>query len=213
MVSFKHRSYQKELLDRNDIPFDDIKKTMQELDIINKRLGGHDATLDGIVALLTQQLNFNSSLHIVEAGCGGGDNLRAIKEWSEHIHLTVKLQGIDINEECIDFAKEQKANEGIEFFCSDYKQFVFSTKPDIIFSSLFCHHFTDEELIFMLQWMQENSSVGFFINDLHRHPFAYYSIKVLTQLFSKSYLIKNDGPLSVLRSFKRKDWNHLFERA
>jgi hypothetical protein len=47
--------------------------------------------------------------------------------------------------------------------------------------------------------------MGFFVNDLHRHPFAYYSIKWLTKFFSKSYLVKNDAPLSVLRGFKRKE--------
>jgi hypothetical protein len=57
----------------------------------------------------------------------------------------------------------------------------------------------------ILAWMKGHSNIGFFINDLHRHPFAYYSIKWLTGLFSKSYLVKNDAPLSVLRGFKRKE--------
>lgn len=83
-------------------------------------------------------------------------------------------------------------------------------KPDIIFSSLFCHHFTDEELIEIIKWMHENSLSGFMINDLHRHPLAYYSIKLLTSIFSRSYLVKNDAPLSVLRGFRKKEWRNLF---
>ena len=49
------------------------------------------------------------------------------------------------------------------------------------------------------------------INDLHRHPLAYYSIRLLTQLFSKSPMVKNDGPLSVLRSFQRKELSYLIK--
>jgi hypothetical protein len=109
------------------------------------------------------------------------------------------------------YAKQLKLNEGIEFIWADYKDV--EIQPHIIFSSLFCHHFTDEELIFMLQWMKAKSSNGFFINDLHRNFFAYYSIKILTRLFSKSYLVKNDAPLSVQRGFKRKDWNTIFKKA
>ena len=213
MPSLQHRSYQKELLDRNDIPFDDIRRNMQELDFINTKLGGHDITLDGIVALIKNQMNFNSSLTIVEIGCGGGDNLRAIRNWSERIHLPVQLKGVDINRECIAYAKQQKRNRGIEFLVSDYKNVSFDQKPDIIFSSLFCHHFTEDELAFMLQWMKQNSKIGFFINDLHRHWLAYYSIKLLTKLFSKSYLVKNDAPLSVQRGFKRHEWNTIFNEA
>lgn len=212
-MSFKQRSYQKELLDRTDIPFADIKRNMQELDYINRKLGGHSITLDGIASLLENQIVLNSRLTIVEIGCGGGDNLRAIKQWAEHMYLDVELVGIDINPECIAYAREQKRNSGIEFIGSDYKEVNFKNKPDVIFSSLFCHHFAEEELIPMMKWMNQNSELGFFINDLHRHPLAYHSIKILTKLFSKSYLVKNDAPLSVKRGFKRKEWNFIFSQA
>lgn len=212
-VSFHQRSYQKELLDRDHIPFAHIRQNMKELDIINTYLGGHDITLDGIVKLIHNTYNFNSGLNIVEIGCGGGDNLRAIKQWAQNIKLPVQLMGIDINEECIHFAQSVPQNSDITFIHADYKTILFEKHPHIIFSSLFCHHFTDDELIAMLQWKKEHSSLGFFINDLHRHPLAYYSIKWLTQLFSKSYLVKNDAPLSVKRSFRKEDWQRLFSAA
>ena len=107
MPSFRQRSYQQELLDRNDIPFEDIKRNMQELDFINTKLGCHDITLYGIVALIKNQMNFNSKLKIIEIGCGGGGNLRAIRNWAERIHLPVQLKGVDINPECIAYAQQQ----------------------------------------------------------------------------------------------------------
>jgi 2-polyprenyl-3-methyl-5-hydroxy-6-metoxy-1,4-benzoquinol methylase len=213
MLSFKQRSYKKELLDRDDIPFAAIKRNMKELDFINKHLGGHDITLDGIVALIQDTAIFYKELKIVEIGCGGGDNLRAIKEWALHIKLPVQLTGIDINPECIAYAKEQKRNSGIQFLCSDYREVQLSPIPDIVFSSLFCHHFTDEDLVAQLQWMEQHSSLGFFINDLHRHAVAYWSIKLLTTFFSRSYLVRNDAPLSVRRGFRREDWDRLFAAA
>jgi 2-polyprenyl-3-methyl-5-hydroxy-6-metoxy-1,4-benzoquinol methylase len=149
----------------------------------------------------------------MEIGCGGGDNLKAIRNWAERIHLPVLLKGVDINPECIAYAKQQKRNRGIEFIISDYKNVLPEQKPDIIFSSLFCHHFDEDELVSMLQWMKQNSRIGFFINDLHRHWLAFYSIKILTQLFSKSYLVKNDAPLSVCRGLKRREWNAIFAQA
>ncbi len=212
-MSFGTRSYRKELLDRDDIPFADIQQNMKELDTINRRLGGHDITLDGIVKLIEKAYHFNKELYIVEVGCGGGDNLRAIKEWAKATKLPVLLSGIDINKECIQYAQIIPRNSDITFIHSDYKDVVFDKTPHIIFSSLFCHHFTDEELVYLLRWKKRNASLGFFINDLHRHPAAYYSIRLLTQLFSKSYLVKNDGPLSVKRSFKREDWQRLFAAA
>ena len=74
-------------------------------------------------------------------------------------------------------------------------------------------HFKEDELVDMLQWMKENAAKGFFINDLQRHPLAYHSIKWITKLFSKSYLVKNDAPLSVARGFTKKEWKQLLEWA
>jgi hypothetical protein len=65
----------------------------------------------------------------------------------------------------------------------------------------------------MMKWMKETCRIGFLINDLHRHPLAFYSIKLLTQVFSKSYLVKNDAPLSVQRGFTRSEWESIFLAA
>ena len=119
-----------------------------------------------------------------------------------------------MNTECIAYAKQQYPQLPGQWICSDYKVVNFGeNKPDIIFSSLFCHHFTNEQLVFMLQWLQQNSRQGFFINDLQRHWLAYYLIKYITKFFSKSYLVKNDACLSVARSFRRNDWQQLFQKA
>jgi len=207
-MKLSNRSYQKELLDRDDIPFADIKRNMQELDFINAKLGGHKITLEGVRTMIKKMKNkggADEKLSILEIGCGGGDNLRVIKSYCEREKIAVQLSGVDINPHCIDFARSRTENAGIEFISSDYKLTNPFPKPDIIFNSLFCHHFTDKEMVEILSWMKAHSRAGFFINDLHRHPFAYYSIKWLTRLFSKSYLVKNDAPLSVLRGFKRRE--------
>src|SRR2546423_6974917 len=164
-MDFSKRSYKKELLDRDDIPFEDIKKNMEELEFINKHLGGHGITLSGFKEILKK----SKQVTVCEIGCGGGDNLRVIKNYCEKKNITAKLVGIDINPHCIEFAGSRKENEGIEFIASDYKLYTPDIKPDIIFSSLFCHHFSDEEVKEIFTWMKENSLKGFFINDLHRY--------------------------------------------
>lgn len=211
-MNFKTRSYQKELLDGECIPFEEIRLNMQELDVINRRLGGHRVTRRGFHQLMKESTPKNRSLSVVEIGCGGGDNLRVLKQNTPK-KWNLQLTGIDINPQCIAYAAGNPLNDGIRFLTSDYRAVHFREKPDIIFSSLFCHHFTNSELVAMLQWMNRNAALGFFINDLHRHPVAYYSIKLLTALFSGSRLVKNDAPLSVLRGFSRKDWKSLLSQA
>jgi 2-polyprenyl-3-methyl-5-hydroxy-6-metoxy-1,4-benzoquinol methylase len=207
MINLAQRSYTKELMDRDDIPFDAMAQTLKELNSVNTYLGGHAITLKG----LQQLADDRSSLVICEIGCGGGDNLHAIWKQLQDKHITVRFIGIDMNPECIAYAKRQYPALPCEWICSDYAIASLQDKPDIIFSSLFCHHFTDEQLQQMLQWLKQHSRAGFFINDLHRHWLAYYLIKYITKFFSRSYLVKNDASLSVARSFRKKEWQQLLQ--
>jgi len=209
-MNLTQRSYQKELLDKDNIPFEDIKKNMQELNFINTWLGGHSISIKGLQKLIQNR----KEITICEIGCGGGDNFVSIVNWCNKKKITVKCIGIDIKDECIEFAKQNKFLDGYaNWICSDYKEVSFTTKPDILFSSLFCHHFSEDELCGQLKWMKQNSTAGFFINDLERNIIAYHSIKLLTKLFSNSYLVKNDAPLSVARGLIKKEWQKIFENA
>jgi SAM-dependent methyltransferase len=175
---------------------------MYELDRINTLLGGHDITIRGIRKLCGDA----RELHVCEIGCGGGDNLRAIYRWAGKKGIRLRATGIDIKPECIRYARERNPDlPGAVWICSDYRMAILHEKPDIVFSSLFCHHFDDAGVSEVFRWSAENSRLGFFMNDLHRHPLAYHAIALLTKAFSRSYLVKNDAPLSVARGFSRAE--------
>lgn len=209
-MDFRFRSNQKELLDGDNIPLADIKLNMAELDTINTFLGGHAITLKGFAEITGKR----KKITVCEIGCGGGDNLAAIARFCFKKGIDLHCIGIDMKDECITVARQCLALQGIStWIVSDYATVQFSTPPDILFSSLFCHHFSNEQLIIQLQWMKANSLLGFYINDLHRHWLAFYSIRLLTKFFSSSYLVKNDAPLSVLRGFLKVEWETLCAKA
>jgi hypothetical protein len=205
------RSYEPELLDEEHIPGAAFGQMLKEINNINTWLGGHNITVKGFKSFKPFELN--QPVNIAEIGCGGGDNLKVIYNWCKAHKIEVRLTGIDIRPECIDYAKQHTSDIPVSYMVSDYKLATFNENPDIIFNSLFCHHFKETDLVYMLRWMYENSRIGFFINDLHRHPLAFGSIKLLTKLFSKSYMVKFDAPLSVRRGFTINEWKKLFEEA
>lgn len=205
------RSYEPELLDEEIIPPYAFEQMLREINLINKWLGGHRVTLQGLKAF--QPFLRSGTIHIAEIGSGGGDNLKMIYEWCQSKNINVQLTGIDIRPECVAYAEEHTKDIPVNYIVSDYKVVSFVTPPDIIFNALFCHHFREDELLHMLRWMKENSRLGFFINDLHRHPIAFGSIKLLTQFFSKSFMVKYDAPLSVRRGFTKNEWRLLIEKA
>jgi 2-polyprenyl-3-methyl-5-hydroxy-6-metoxy-1,4-benzoquinol methylase len=125
------------------------------------------------------------------------------------------LTGIDANAKAIEFAQAHTPPrsdivfETVNIFSPRFHQ----RKFDIVTASLFFHHFTSAELIAFFERLKDQVSIGFVINDIHRHQLAYYSIKSLTGLFSKSAMVKNDAPLSVLRAFTKAELADILRRA
>ena len=210
-MDFNKRSSQKELLDAENIPAVDLYQNLKELAFINTHLGGFNITISGVSNLIKDK---TKSYHIVDIGCGGGDNMLAVAHWAKKNNVRVKLTGIDIKKDAIDYAKKNcDSFNTIYFIESDYKQAIFTEPVHIVISSLFCHHLTEIQFNECLLWMHKNAQLGFVINDLQRNKIAYYSIKWLTALFSKSYLVKHDAAVSVSRGFKKKELQKLLHQA
>ncbi len=206
---FKYRSQQKELLDADDIPTADLYQNLKELDRINTLLGGYNITFSALKKLIKPQKSYT----LIDIGCGGGDTLKHIKKWQLRKNLSLNLIGIDLKPVCIEYATRQKTMQNIEFICDDYRNmFLHVQNIDIIHACLFCHHLSENQLIELIQFAQKRA-ITLVINDLERNPIAYYAIKTLTTLFSKSYLVKNDAPLSVARGFKKKEWLEIIAKA
>ena len=206
---FKHRSEKKELLDNEHIPSDDLVINLKELDFINHWLGGYHISF----AALKKVLSKNQTYTLVDIGSGGGDTLKRISDWSKKSGRDIRLVGVDIKPVCIEYAMQNTESLGIKFVCDDYRN-VGQHIPqiDILHASLFCHHLPESDLIALVRFAINMNSV-LIINDLERNPLAYFFIKWLTALFSNSYLVKNDAPLSVLRGFKRHEWKHILTQA
>jgi 2-polyprenyl-3-methyl-5-hydroxy-6-metoxy-1,4-benzoquinol methylase len=205
----EHRSQKKELLDATDIPKKDLFLNLKELDFINTWLGGYRISVSGIQKILKS----NKISSLVDIGSGGGDTLKHIHSWLKKRNTYISLVGIDLNPVCIDYANANAANEPITFICDDYKRlFDYVPQVDIIHACLFCHHLSEEQLIDLMQFAKQHKTI-LLINDLERNAVAYTAISWLTKLFSKSYLVKNDAPLSVARGFKMKEWKTIIAKA
>lgn len=210
---FKSRSNQKELLDQEEIPAEDLYRNLRELDFINQWLGGYAVSFAALKKVIQPGSRPGKSYKLVDIGCGGGDTLKRISRWAKRAGLQLDLYGIDIKPVCIDYARANVKDDQVLFICDDYRNFFRHVpQADIIHACLFCHHLSENDLIELIRFALKNRSI-LVVNDLERNPLAYYSIKWLTRLFSRSYLVKNDAPLSVLRGFTKKEWESIMEKS
>ena len=212
MNKFTHRSGEKELLDELNIPQGLLFKNLRELDILNRKTGGHAISLKGIRQLITDH---HKIYHIVDLGCGSGDALKAIADWARSNNYKLKLTGVDRNVDAIDYLKIHCADyPEISGITADYQDYLNRNESiDIVHCALFCHHLNDSELISLFAYIRQHVKTGFIINDLQRYWLAYYSAWLFTRLLNGTKLAKNDGPVSVLRGFKTDELTSLLNKA
>ena len=211
MPDFSKRTLLPEKMDQPGVAADETRKALSELEVVNKLLGGYQVILDAL-----KHLEWNNQLvTIMDLGIGGGDMLRAIASWAEKNKVKLNLVGVDWNPVMIDYATAHSKNfPNIKYITMNvFDDRLLNEKADIVMNSLFCHHFDNKELIELVKRMYRLASRTVIINDLHRHWFAYYSIKFITAIFSKTYLVKYDGPLSVARSLTRNEWREILSKA
>lgn len=213
MNKFSQRSESLEIMDDLNCSGEVVHQTLIELAFINRWLGGNAITIRGVEEFLGKKPKH--PITIADVGCGSGDMLRLIKPFLQGKDIDAQLIGIDANPHIIAYANDlHKDIPGISFRADDIRNESFrSDRYDVMLATLFLHHFTTPELIGILQSMKKQVRLGIVINDLHRHPLAYYSIRLLTLIFSKSAMVKFDAPLSVLRGFTRKEWIEILEKA
>jgi 2-polyprenyl-3-methyl-5-hydroxy-6-metoxy-1,4-benzoquinol methylase len=198
---FSQRSTGIEIMDDLNCSGEVVHQTLRELEFINRTLGGNAVTVTGVRQLLKGSKQ--ESIHIIDLGCGGGDMLKLLKS---RISIKATGKGIDANPHIVEYAKQHNHDPAISFAAMDVLSDEFRREScDVAIATLFFHHFSENQLVEIFKHLKKQARIGIVINDLHRHPLAYHSIKFLTRLFSKSSMVKNDGPLSVLRGFSRQE--------
>lgn len=211
MPDFRTRSTALELMDAPGLDPAELDACLKELAFINAALGGYGATLDALPRLLAPG---RKEFSVLDVGSGGGDTARRIVEWARRRGLTARVHGIDLAPGAVACARRRGGGlPGIEFTAQNLFDLPAARRYDIVHASLLLHHLPDEAAVEALAKMYELSRLGLVINDLHRHPVAYYSIKGLSALLSKNRLIRHDAPLSVLRAFRRSSLRDLARRA
>ncbi|MBA4055634.1 MAG: SAM-dependent methyltransferase, partial [Marivirga sp.] len=143
MPDFRERSTEMEIMDDLEYTGPLMDRTLFELEIINKWLGGNDVTIGGLRKLLDNK-NHNC-ITIADLGCGRGDMLRQIDYWAKENKKQVKLVGIDANPYIINAAKENlKLFPHIEFQAINIFSPAFQMqKFDVVIGTLFYHHFSN----------------------------------------------------------------------
>ncbi|MBM3605967.1 MAG: methyltransferase domain-containing protein [Alphaproteobacteria bacterium] len=213
-LDFSRRSQAAELMDE-ECDFETFRDCLKDLARVNRLTLAYRPTLsflDGLVrgGLLPQ----GRPLHVLDVGSGYGDMLRMVATWARRRKVAVSLTGIDLNRWSAVAARDSTPDTmTIEWRTGDVFAFQSHQPVDVVLSSLVTHHLPDDMLIRFLRWQEDTANIGWFINDLHRHPLPYHLFARASRLLRLHHFVQHDGPVSIARSFVRDDWQQALAAA
>jgi len=187
LPDFSHRLDKQELMDDLSRPDEEFEQAYHELEITNRRLGG--------IRAIERFLPKKSDLLMLDVAAGGCDVSEALLGRS-----AARIVVLDINPRGFRFARKSwpVAGDALEL---PFRDGTF----DVVMASLFFHHLSNEACVRVLANMWRVSRRLVLVNDLHRHPLAYFSIRALSAAFSKSVMFQHDAGVSVLRAFRPRE--------
>lgn len=198
------REFTKEIMDDFSIQDERIDLALSELNVINNYLGGNSTTRFGI-KLLSSKNHSNHKLSILDIGAGSSEVLQ------NKINNVGDVYSLDLNLRVCEYLKEKSLDTNVIY--GNALNLPFKEKSvDIVHLSLFLHHFTESEVVSILKMSLKICKAGIVINDLRRSWLAFIGILLLTKIFSKSEMVKNDGPLSVKRGFIKTDLKNILKQ-
>ena len=196
-------------MDRADVNGMDLEQALEELTLVNRFLGGSRTAIKALEQMVgpTGHAHGPGPLRILDLGTGAADIPMAMVAWARRHNIPVHIVAVDFNFHTCAWAARRTAAyaeitvQQADVFALPYRPEAF----DIVHCGMFLHHFAQTEAATILQIMYGLCRKGIVINDLHRHPLAYYAVHWGMPLLSKSPMVQHDAPVSVLRGFRRAD--------
>ncbi len=215
MPDLSERTTEAELIDNPlAVTAQEMEQVLRELELVNRWLGGTSTSLKAVGPFLSKWTG-QAPIRIADFGTGAADIPLALARWCRRRNLPVKIAAIDSSPAVCLLARRHAAGfPEIGVVRGDVlRPPLASRSTDLILCSAFLHHFSDRQLIEIISGLRECATTAIVINDLQRHRVAYWSIRLLTRLFSRSQAVRHDGPLSVRKGFHRRELIRLLKSA
>ena len=199
---FKKRSYELEDIDTGNYTPAEYEGCISELQLVNRWMG--DAHTLKRTLLKDVEQNGLREFSVLDVGAGSGELLRVAASWARETGRRFRGVGLELNERSAQaILDESKTFPEIDSVRGDAMQLPFGEDEfDYVMCSLFTHHFMDDHVVRILREMSRVARRRIFVIDLHRDPVPYFFYTTLGKLVLKNRLLRHDGALSILRSFK-----------
>lgn len=154
-------------------------------------------------------------LSVMDVGCGDGLLLRKLARRATAKGLTLRLIGCDFSPRALHLCQRDAAadNLAIELHQVDVTSASLPHGADVIINSLFLHHFSDMQVIAIMQQFRAQARRLVVVEDLLRSRLGYGLCWLGVHLLTRSRVVHVDGLLSVQAAFSMPEMQSVLQQA
>jgi ubiquinone/menaquinone biosynthesis C-methylase UbiE len=195
-----------------------LRRSLRDLRRVNRWLGGNALSQVALAHLLRLEAARSRSsggpdtaVRVLDVGTGLGDIPVALLEWSERRGIALEVEAVDSREETVAAAHDAYGDvRGLRLRVADGRSLPYPDGAfDVAHTSLMAHHLEPQELAACLGELRRVARLGVVVNDLDRTRFALAGAWLVTRLFTRSPITRNDGPLSVRRAYRPSELSRI----
>jgi ubiquinone/menaquinone biosynthesis C-methylase UbiE len=204
LTAIARRDHAEELLDAPSHDMAELDESLGHVASVNRWLGGVRAITRYITPVIAQQ----GSVRLLDVATGSADIPLRIAQWARKRKLAVEIVATDIHPQMLELAQRRcRGHPEITVERADALALPYADDTfDASMLSLALHHFEGDAQLRVLREMARVSKQLVLVNDLERTRLNYLGARLLAATYWRgNRLTRHDGPLSVLRSFTRKE--------
>ena len=197
MLVTGQRIVEPELLD-NAGP-QDVRECLRDLARLNHYFGGYRI----LRSVLREFVGAGDRFSMLDVGAASGDSGAAIRR----SYPGAEVISLDRQFSHLDGAAQPK-------LAADAFRLPFRpASVDFVFSSLFLHHFSNDQIVALLADFRRVARRAVLSIDLDRGPLAFQFLPATTWLFGWNRIFVHDGKISVQAAFRKQELLELARRA
>jgi SAM-dependent methyltransferase len=206
------RELRPEAMDDPALPAGRHRHALRGLSRLNALSGSTRILWPAIAKLARSQ---GRALRILDLASGAGDVPLGLWRRARRARLEMEIHGLDVSPRAVNFAREQAKRLGaaVRFEELDVLADPLPADYDVLISSLFLHHVSEDDAVLLLNKMRHATRHAVLINDLLRSAGGLALAHVASRLFTSSDVVHLDAPQSVRASFTAPELLALARRA
>lgn len=176
----------------------ELERDLINLVTLNRLFGSHAL----VIRFLRERLRAGRPWRILDLATGSGDIPRTIANWAARSGIEVSIDAVDQQSSTLQIARQLSGSfPNISFHQSDIREFGCGSSWDIVLCSLALHHFSEADAVAVLRHAAALANRSVLIADLRRCSMGTLGVDLLTTVWMREPMTRNDARISVRRAF------------